>query len=158
INQTHKDDTMNSQKKFTGYLLIFAAVKFWISWFLMPDPGTTDSKHILQIVKQSRNAVFTSIISQIISSVEYITVFFLLVQVQYAKTKKLTGIIIFGIGALGLCSDAFFHLLAYFMTDSAVSINNDVIRVMEFMQTKGVLFLIPILLPFFIGTLTVAIN
>ena len=74
------------------------------------------------------------------------------------KTIALTGMILFCIGAMGLCADAFFHLLAYFMSDSAVNIQQDVVQVMKFMQTTGVLFLIPLLLPLFIGSLVVAIG
>ena len=56
-----------------------------------------------------------------------------------------------GIGAMGLCADAFFHLLAWFMTDDSVTIQEDVIRVMEFMQTDALIFLVPLLLPFFMA-------
>nr|WP_231384508.1 hypothetical protein [Leptospira alstonii] len=45
-----------------------------MSWFLMPDPGTTDSAHILEIVKKSRMSVFSSVIVQIVSSVLYTVV------------------------------------------------------------------------------------
>ena len=150
---------MNKQKNITGWLLILAAITFWISWFLMPDPGTTDTQYILRAVKQVRINVLWSVITQIISSVLYVIALFKLTQVIHPLKKiVLTGIILFGIGAMGLCADAFFHLLAYFMTDSSVNIQQDVIQVMEFMQTTGVVFLIPILLPFFIGGLVVSIG
>ena len=68
------------------------------------------------------------------------------------------GISLLGIGAMGLCADAFFHLLAWFMTDNSVTIQQDVVRVMEFMQTKGLIFLVPLLLPFFAGNLFLAIG
>ena len=150
---------MNKQNKVTGYLLILAALTFWISWFLMPDPGTTDTTHILAIVKASRTSVLCSVIIQIISSVLYVVAVFGLTRYYFPWKKiKLSGIVLLGIGAMGLCADAFFHLLAFFMTDSAVNIQQDVVRVMEFMQTVGVVFLIPLLLPLFIGSLVLAIN
>jgi hypothetical protein len=150
---------MKNQSTFTGYVLILAAITFWLSWFLMPDPGTTDSAHILQIVKQSRNSVFASAITQICCSVLYVVALTLLAQLFLPQKKvTLVGLIFFGIGVLGMCSDAFFHLLAYYMTDSSVDIQENVVRVMEFMQTDGVIILIPILLPFFIGSILLAIG
>ena len=150
---------MKRQKNLTGYLLILAAITFWISWLLMPDPGTTDTNHILTIVKQARISVLCSVIIQIVSSVLYILALFSLTQFSVPQKKTtFIGIVLFGIGAMGLCSDAFFHLLAFFMTDDSVNIQQDVVRVMNFMQTKGVIFLIPLLLPLFIGSLVLAIG
>lgn len=149
---------MNSQIKLTGSLFILAAITFWVSWFLMPDPGTVDTMHILEKVKENRMAVISSVIIQIISSVLYIISFFLLIRDIYAKKLMLLGIGLFAIGTLGLCSDAFFHLLAWFMTDDSVTIQKDVVRVMDLMQTDGVVILLPILLPFFAGSLMMAIG
>lgn len=138
---------------------MMAAFTFWLSWFLMPDPGTTDAAHILQIVKQARTGVLSSVITQIISSILFAIALCLLSQ-HFLPQKKITftGIVLLNIGAMGLCADAFFHLLAYYMTDSTVHIQEDVVRVMAFMQTGGVMFLIPLLLPFFIGTLLLTIG
>lgn len=145
------------KNKLTGYVFILAAITFWISWFLMPDPGTTDANHILQIVKESRMNVLSSVIIQIISSVLYVIALFGLTRDFLASKKiKLIGVILLGIGALGLCADAFFHLLAFFMTDNSVNIQKDVVRTMKFMQTTGVVFLLPLLLPLFIGSLVLS--
>jgi hypothetical protein len=142
-----------------GGTMILAALTFWISWLLMPDPGTTDTPHILAIVKESRSAVLSSVLVQIVSSCLYIAALFCLAQITPRQNAvTITGVILFGIGVLGLCSDAFFHLLAYFMTDNAVTIQKDVIKVMDYMQTTGVVILLPILLPFFIGGLVMAIG
>lgn len=149
---------MEMQKKLAGYLIILAAITFWISWFLMPDPGTTDAGHILQMVKQSRTAVFGSATIQVISSVLFVPVLFLLVRVSSAGWKTMTGVILLAIGAMGLCADAFFHLLAYFMTDDSVNIQQDVVRVMTFMQSDALVFLVPLLLPLFIGSQVLAIG
>jgi hypothetical protein len=143
----------------TGYLFILAAITFWISWYLMPDPGTTDTVHILKIIKEQRTSVLTSLIVQIISSILYIAALFFLLQNSFDKKRiNLTGIILTGVGAMGLCADAFFHLLAYYMTDNTVNIQQDVVRVMDFMQTEALIFLVPLLLPLFIGSLVLAIN
>lgn len=149
---------MNKQTITTAYLFILAAITFWISWLLMPDPGTTDTTHILKIVKEERSSVLASIIVQIISSVLYVAALFFLVKNFNTKKINLTGVISLGVGAMGLCADAFFHLLAYYMTDSSVNIQQDVVRVMEFMQTDALIFLVPVLLPFFFGSLVLAFN
>jgi hypothetical protein len=150
---------MNKQTIIAGSLFILAAITFIISWYLMPDPGTTDTMHILKIVKEERVSVLSSIIVQIISSVLYISA--LLVLMQPGLTKKrisIAGTILLGIGALGLCADAFFHLLAYYMTDTSVNIQQDVVTVMNFMQTEALAFLVPLLLPLFIGSLVLSFN
>lgn len=149
---------MKKQTIITGYLLIIAALCFWGSWYLMPDPGTTDAGHILTIVKQSRINVLCSVVLQIISAVLYLVALFLFVRIADLKNIAFSGIALMAIGAMGLCADAFFHLLAWSMTDDAVSIQGDVVRVMTFMQTKGLIFLVPLLLPFFIGSLVLAIG
>ncbi len=145
--------------RLTGLLLIFSALTFWLSWFLMPDQGTADTLHILTIVKQNRSSVFYSVIIQIISSVMYIPALFLLSKlISQLKTITLTGMVLLAIGAMGMCADAFFHLLAYFMTDNSINIQADVVKVMGFMQTQGIIFLAPLLLPFFIGSLILSIG
>lgn len=150
---------MNESTQTAGYLLMMAAVTFWLSWFFMPDPGTTDAAHILQIVKAARNGVLNSVITQIVSSILFSVALCLLSQhFLHHKKMTLTGIVLLNIGAMGLCADAFFHLLAYYMTDNTVHVQEDVVRVMAFMQTGGVIFLIPLLLPFFIGTLLLTIG
>ena len=150
---------MNKTKIFAGSLFIWAAIGFFVSWALMPDQGTTDTVHILNIVKQSRPSVITSVIVQIITCVLYIVALVLVTQLSFPMKKvTLLGFCLVGIGLIGLCSDAFFHLLAWFMTDDSVNIQKDVVRVMQFMQTVGVRFLIPLLLPFFIGALILAIG
>ena len=150
---------MKRKNILTGCILMLAATGFWLSWFLMPDPGTNDTVHILSIVKQARGNVMNSVIIQIITSVVYVVALFLLTQISFPLRKtSLLGIIFLGIGSLGLCADAFFHLLAWFMTDNSVTIQKDVVTVMEFMQTTGVVFLIPLLLSLFIGSMLLAIG
>lgn len=150
---------MNKQTILTGRLLILAAMTFWLSWFLMPDPGTTDTLHILKIVRQAREKVLYSVIIQILSSILYLLALVQLAAANFPLKKiTLAGVALFGIGSMGFCADAFFHLLAYFMTADAVNISNDVVSVMNYMQTKGVIILIPLLLPFFLGSILVAIG
>jgi hypothetical protein len=149
----------NKTRIFAGGLIICAAIGFFISWMLMPDPGTTNTVHILGLVKQSRSQVMCSVVIQIITCVLYIVALFLVTQISFPIRKvSLLGICLIGVGILGLCSDAFFHLLAWFMTDDSVTTQKDVVRVMEFMQSDGLRFLIPLLLPFFIGGLILGVG
>jgi len=134
-------------------MLVLAATCFFASWWLMPDPGTTDTTHILDIVKQSRIQVLYSVMIQIASSVLYTIAAFLLIRNRRLNTTAFAGIILLAIGAMGLCADAFFHLLAYYMTGNAVTIQQDVIMVMNYMQTDALLFLVPLLLPFIAGSI-----
>src|SRR5262245_3007937 len=97
-------------------LFLYASASFWLSWFLMPDPGTTDAAHILAIVKQNRFSVLASVLVQITSSAAYLAALFLLVRIVVPRKTAMVGLMLFGIGVLGLCADAFFHLLAFFMT------------------------------------------
>jgi hypothetical protein len=147
-----------SQKTPTLCLMVYAAVTFWISWYLMPDPGTTDAAHILAIVGEWRTSVLASVLIQITSALAYLVALFLLVRMSAPQKTAMVGIVLFGIGAMGLCSDAFFHLLAYAMTNGAVTMGDNVVEVMHLMQTQGVVVLLPILLPFFIGSLVLAIG
>ena len=150
---------MKRQTILSGYLLILAAIGFWVSWFLMPDPGTTDTAHILKIVKESRMSVLCSVIMQIAASIAYVFALFSFAQ-AWIPQRKITwlGIALLGIGAMGMCADAFFHLLAWFMTDESVTIQKDVVKVMDFMQTDALIFLIPLLLAFFIGSILITIG
>lgn len=150
---------MNKQNTLPAYLMILAALSFWAGWFLMPDPGTTDTEHILDIVRASRKAVLCSVILQIISSVLFmVSLFLLLCRNIVANRMIISGVVLFGIGAMGMCADAFFHLLAWFMTQRDVNIQADVVKVMELMQTKGLYFLVPLMIPFFIGSLLLSIE
>lgn len=146
-------------RRLAGGLFIIAAITFWISWFLMPDPGTVDTIHILRIVSDSRPNVFYSVIVQLVSSVLFIASLFIMSQNVFPANKiTMAGLIFLGIGAMGLCADAFFHILAYYMTDDSITTTHEVIGVMDLMQTKGVILLLPVLLPFFIGSLILAIG
>ncbi|MBX3242104.1 MAG: hypothetical protein KIT80_14035 [Chitinophagaceae bacterium] len=144
----------NSNLAVAGWLLMFSAITFWVSWFLMPDQGTNDTGHILQVVAGARVLVFYSVIIQVVSSIAYIPALFLLVHVVSPCNKSiLWGSILLSIGAMGMCMDGFFHLLAYYMTAESVYMQPAVTVLMTDMQTKGIVLLVPLLLPFFAGTL-----
>lgn len=148
---------MNTQANFSGYLLALAGTTFWFSWLLVPDPGATEGVAILNIVKDARESVYYSSVVQIISAGLYVIALFLLAHLYGAeKRTTLFAIILFGIGAMGICADAFFHLLAYNLTDEHVLTNDGIISVMTFMQNDAMKILIALLVPFFIGSLLLA--
>lgn len=142
----------------TSGLLTYAALTFWVSWYLMPDPGTVDAAHILTIVGEARLSVLASVLIQITSSAAYLTALILLVRDNLLGPTALVGAVLFGIGVIGLCADAFFHLLAYEMTSNSVMVTADVVEVMRLMQTEGVIVLLPLLLPFFAGSLVLSLG
>lgn len=144
---------MKITSQLSGYLLMLASACFFISWWLMPDPGTTDTKHILSIVKASRLQVICSVTVQIISSLLYTVAALLLVRRSSLHKTAFAGVVLLAIGAMGLCADAFFHLLAYYMTSNSVTVQEDIITVMNYMQTDALVFLIPLLLPFIAGSI-----
>ena len=79
---------MNKKIIGSGYLFVAAAFVFWISWYLMPDPGTTDPAHILSIVKSSRSHVWYSVLLQVVSSIMYVAALFLLTAATFSHKKN----------------------------------------------------------------------
>ena len=143
---------MKKKSILSGILLMLAAICFWLGWSLIPDPGSTDSLHILEMVAHARVQVTMSVFLQILSSVLYITSLFLLVSINFSKRRILWGAICMGIGSMGLCADAFFHLLAVSMTQPGIAREAGILHAMEYMQTHGLAFLTPLLLPFLVGS------
>lgn len=140
--------------KSSAILLIVASILFWLSWFLMPDQGTADPVHILKIVAMNRTSVFNSVISGILSSVFYlIALFQIQARLKVLSTISIMGTTLLAIGVMGMCVDSFFHLFAYFLTSPTLDQTTNLTQVMADLQQTGVYFLIPILLPFFIGTI-----
>jgi hypothetical protein len=147
--------------KLAGYLLIAAAGTFWLSWFLMPDQGTADPDHILAIVRQHRTSVYWSVLVQIISSVLFIPAILLLLQgLDNQKNSRLVllGAGVFLIGVMGMCADAFFHLMAYFMVQDGLLPSAEIQILMASLQSEGIVFLLPLMLPFFIGAILLALG
>lgn len=141
----------------TGWLFVITGVVFGVGRFFMPDHGIADASYILDVIKQFRQSVFCSVIIQITACALYAVTLFSLAQVSYPQKKTtLLGIILFGIGIMGLCTDAIFHLLAYYMTDSSVDASDNIVRIMYFIQTDGLFVVVLLLLPFFIGSLIMA--
>jgi len=142
---------MNVQR-ISGLLLIVAAASFLIGWVLMPDAGTVDAAHILEVVSIQRSAVWWSVVLHLICSVALVTA---VLGIQTSFATNMSRIAIIGawlvlVGALGVCADAFFHLIAYYMTANEVGAHA-AIEPMRLLQTQGVVFLAPMLLALIAG-------
>jgi hypothetical protein len=133
--------------RLAGAALIFAAVTFWAAWALMPDAGTNDPVHILDAVRASRDAVRYSIIVQLVSSAAFVPA---VVLARPVSVRALAGGSLVLVGAMGSAADAIFHLAAYYMTAEGVP-NEAVLVPMRLMQTDGLAFLVPLLLPILFG-------
>lgn len=138
--------------KFNGILFVFAAITFWLAWFLMPDAGTNDARHILEMVRATRNSVWWSVLVQIVSAVAFVPAVVGFQTNLPAANSKLakTGASLILIGAMGMCADAIFHLAAYYMTADGIEIQT-VFEPTRLLQTDGIRFLVPLLIPFLIG-------
>jgi hypothetical protein len=130
-----------------GAVLIFAAVTFWLAWVLMPDAGTNDAVHILTAVRDHREAVWWSVVVQLVSSVAFVPA---VILARPASTRALAGACLVLVGAMGMAADAVFHLAAYYMTTDGVAAES-VLEPMRLLQTEGLRFLVPLLLPFLFG-------
>ncbi len=134
-------------RRAAGVILIFAAVTFWLAWVLMPDAGTADPAHILQAVRAQRTDVWWSVIVQLVSSVAFVPA---VILTRPSSTRGLVGACFVLVGAMGMAADAIFHLAAYYMTADGVAVES-VLEPMRLMQTDGLKFLVPLLLPFLFG-------
>src|SRR5688572_28645161 len=126
----------------SGGLFILAGITFWLGWYLMPDAGTNDAAHILEAVASQRNNVWWSALIHILCSLlTVVGVVGLQTERRAAKSKTMrVGAVLVLVGALGVCMDAFFHLVAYYMTATGVAPEN-VLVPMRLLQTEGIVFL-----------------
>lgn len=136
-----------SSTRAAGVVLVFAAVTFWLAWALMPDAGTNDAAHILDAVRGRRAAVRWSVVVQLASSVAFVPA---VVLARPASSWAIAGACFVLVGATGMAADAVFHLAAYYMTADGVAAES-VLEPMRLMQTDGLKFLVPLLLPFLFG-------
>ncbi len=138
--------------RFSAFALVLGAVTFWLAWFLMPDAGTNDASHILDAVRANHAAVWWSVLVQLISCVAFVPAVLGLAPVQGSRrsTFTLVGESLVLIGVMGMCADAFFHLIAYYMTAEGIA-KEAVQAPMVLLQTEGIAFLVPLMIPFLVG-------
>lgn len=143
-------------QRLAGALLIFAAVTFWFGWWLMPDAGTNDAAHILAVVRENRDSVWWSALVHIVSAVCFVpAVLGIEARRDCASGGSQIGAALVLVGAMGSCADAFFHLIAYYMTADTVNVTAMAVP-MQLLQTNGIRFLVPLLLALPVGGLVYA--
>jgi len=132
--------------------LVGAALAFWLAWFLMPLPGTTDTAFILEQVGATRERVFWSVTAQMLSSALFVPG--LLGLVAGTRLRGSSGAFaaatLVGIGATGLAADAIYHLLAFEMTAPGVT-REAMLPVMDRFQSADLAFVMPQLLALLAG-------
>jgi hypothetical protein len=145
----------NVQK--SGFLWIFAAATFLLGWVLMPDVATNNAAHILVAVAGARTLVWWSVVAHLASSIAFSgAIIALRTDPRAAQSAAVTlGAWLVMVGAIGICMDGFFHLVAYYMTAPGVSVAG-VLEPMRLLQTEGIRFLAPLLLALMIGGIVLA--
>jgi hypothetical protein len=138
---------MSSVARIAGGCWVGAAITFWLAWFLMPLPGTTDAAFILDQVGATRERVFWSVALQLVSSALFVPGLLGLVSSSALRgsTPGFVGATLVGIGATGFAADAIYHLLAYEMSLPGVT-RDAMLPVMERFQSADLVFVAPQLL------------
>jgi hypothetical protein len=134
-------------------------VLFWMSWYLMPLPGTTDAEFILAAVAGQRDGVLASAIVQTACAVVVVPSALLVARIREGRgsTAMYLGAVLLLIGAVGNGADAVYHQMAYEMTGPGVDVAAMTL-VMERMQTEDVLLLAPLMIAFFVGAFVSAVG
>ncbi len=127
---------MSSVARIAGVCWVGAAISFWLAWFLMPLPGTTDAGFILAEVGATSGRVFWSVAFQLISSALFAPALLGLVSVSPRRGAGLgfAAASLVGVGVTGLAADAIYHLVAYEMSLPGVT-RDAMLPVMERFQS-----------------------
>src|SRR5262245_64328458 len=101
-----------------GACLVAGGISFWLAWFLMPLPGTTDPAFILEQVGAVPERVWWSVAVQLLCSALLVpgVLGLALVEPLRRSGAAFAGASLVGIGDTGFASDALYHLPAYGMT------------------------------------------
>jgi hypothetical protein len=138
-----------------GWCFIVSAKLFWLAWFLMPEPGTTDASFILHAIGEQRGSVLLSAILQTICAVAIVPA---VLSIPASRSRLVQiGAVLLLVGALGNAADAVYHQMAYEMTAPDVT-RVAMLPVMTRMQTEQIALLVPLLLSFFPGAACLCIG
>jgi len=135
-----------------GICLVGAAALFWLCWFWMPLPGTTDVELILSGVSASAERVWLSVAAQLLSSALFVPGLLAFVMAPELRESRLAFLAasLSGIGATGLAADAIYHLVAYEMVRPGVA-RDAMVPVMTRLQSQDLAFVAPQLLALLLG-------
>ena len=138
--------------------LLLAAVMFFAAWALMPGVGITDANRIFDLVGSQRGAVLLSSVLQLASAACYAPAMGALLTSPAGRRGGAglhLGAILLLVGATGSSADAIFHLFAYEMTAPDAA-RDAMLPVMARMQGPGLVWILPLILCFFVGTALLA--
>ncbi len=142
----------------TGAWLLLASVGFWLSWWLMPGVGVTDTATIFALVSQQRTGVFASVVAQLISAAAYVVGAGQLRAsdpARASRTMRIGGSLL-AVGAVGSATDAMFHLVAFEMTAPGVQLDA-MVPVMQRLQGPDLGLLAPFIAAFLAGHVLLAL-
>lgn len=142
----------------TGAWLILASVGFWLSWWLMPGVGVTDTSTIFALVSQQRAGVFASVVVQLISAAAYVVGAGRLIASDRARASRAMRIggALLAVGGVGSAADAMFHLVAFEMTAPGTDLPA-MVPVMQRLQGPDLGLLAPFIAAFLAGHVLVAL-
>jgi hypothetical protein len=142
----------------TGAWFLLASVGFWLSWWLMPGVGVTDTATIFVLVSQQRASVYASVVMQLISAAAYVVGAAQLRASDRARASRAmrVGGTLLAVGAVGSAADAMFHLIAYEMTAPGTDLPA-MVPVMQRLQGPDLGLLAPFIAAFLAGHLLVAL-
>jgi len=148
---------VGSLRRVSGACLVLAGITFWLAWFLMPLPGTTDAAFILEQVGANRAHVFASVAVQVLSGALFIPglLGFAVAPGLRDSARGFAALSLVGIGATGLAADAIYHLLAFEMSAPGVA-REAMLPVMERFQSGDLVFVAPQLLALVAGVALLA--
>lgn len=146
------DEMLEQRRRLSGWMLILGVVTFWVSWVLMPMPGTTDPAFILEAVAAVRPQVLASCVLQLISAAAWVVGLVIAVAPAAARGRVAwwTGASLLAIGMTTSAADAIYHLAAYELTHPDVA-PEAALPVMTRMQGPDLVFLLPGVAAFFAG-------
>jgi len=148
---------MGSTRGIAGACLVGAGVSFWLAWFLMPLPGTTDASFILEQVGAASGSVFVSVAVQMLCCALFVpglTGLLLAPQLR-DSTGAFIGVSLAGVGVTGFAADAIYHLVAFEMSRPGLS-REAMLPVMERLQSSDLVFIVPQLLALVAGVAVLA--
>ena len=150
---------MGKTTRLTSTVLIGGAVCFWTSWLLMPGVGVTDATKILKLVSAQPQSVLVSSVLQLLSAALFALGVCGLSRLFKAEGNFWMSAVTFllAVGACGDAADAIYHQLAYEMVRPGID-QAAMLSVMQRMQSVDLLFLLPMILAFLAGCITLAIG
>ena len=149
---------MQDSRSVGGICLAAAALAFWLAWFLMPMPGTTDVAFILAQVGATPERVWLSVALQLVSSALFVPGLLAFAVSTEPRSPRLgfAAASLAGIGATGFAADAIYHLLAYEMVQPGIE-RAAMIPLMARFQSADLVFVAPQLVALLVGLALVSL-